>query len=171
MKYDINGVVSIVNKLTKYSDSLSDKMQIAMDKLVKIGVSVARAGFDAAAYDGAKDVYVSDIIWNGENECVFIASGRTVGFLEFGTGVHYTETHPKASEYGAVRGGYGYHLGRMESWRYWGDPGTNGEVIRDGKYAGMIKTQGNPPARAMYEAGKTMHNEVERILKEVFVYD
>lgn len=69
------------------------------------------------------------------------ATGKSITFIEFGAGVHYAaEGHPKAGDFGFTRGGYGYHLGKLDSWRYSGNPGTNGEVITDGKHQGEVKT-------------------------------
>ena len=78
------------------------------------------------------------------------------------------EIHPKAGEFGAVRGGYGLHLGLNDSWRYRGDPGTNGEIITFGRHAGQVLTHGNPPARAMYETGKEIRARISAVAAEVF---
>ena len=93
-------------------------------------------------------------------------------FIEFGSGVHYVEQHPKASEMGAVRGGYGQNKGLKDTWAYYGDPGTNGEPAKGKKgEKGLVFTHGNPPARAMYDAGKEMRERIAEIAREVFMND
>ena len=100
------------------------------------------------------------------------ASGNAITFIEFGSGVHYAgQAHPKAGEFGFNRGGYGYHLGRFDSWRYSGNPGTNGEVITEGAHKGEVKTQGNPANRALYDSAKEMREQITKIAKEVFGSD
>ena len=83
--------------------------------------------------------------------------------------MHYAaEGHPKAGDFGFTRGGYGYHLGKLDSWRYSGNPGTNGEVITDGKHQGEVKTYGNPANRALYDSAKEMREQITKIAEEVF---
>ena len=164
----VTGIDAILRQLDNYVNSMQYKQHKVLQKLAEIGIDVATVRFGSAQYDGTNDVTVSQPIWDGDNKVLFSADGDTVAFIEFGTGVHYSEAHPKAVEFGAVRGTYGYGLGRFDSWRYEGDPGTNGEVIQSGAHAGEVLTHGNPPARAMYEAGKEMRSRISEIIKEVY---
>ena len=56
---------------------------------------------------------------------------------------------------------------------YYGEPGTNGRVVRTQQKEGeeavdVIRTHGNPPARAMYDAGKAMRERIVEIAREVY---
>jgi hypothetical protein len=134
--------------------------------LAELGVQQASVKFTNAQYDGANDVNVF-AEWQGDNVLRIVASGQAVAFIEFGTGVTYMQQHPKAGQFGAVRGAYGHHLGRLKSgWRYKGDAGTNGTV--DEKHAGYIHTFGNPPAMAMYYTAEMLKDKVTEIAREVY---
>ena len=152
-------LTEILNKLTRNGpDSLGDALALK-------GKAVAEQKFSTAQYDGTNDVRVLPPIAEGKYTTALRAEGHSVLFIEFGSGVHYTEEHPQAAELGMIRGAYGHHLGLLDSWRYKGDPGTNGEEDED--HPGYIKTHGNPPARAMYEADKEMRNRLAETAMEV----
>lgn len=159
-----------IEQIEAYRRSLRDRARELLRRLADIGIQGATVRFERAQYDGANDVTVSPSpTWEGENKLKIMASGRTVLFIEFGTGVHYGgETHPKAQEFGFERGGYGSGLGRLDSWRYKGEPGTHGEVIQDGPHKGEIETHGNPANRCMYNTAEEMRRAVEQIAREVF---
>jgi len=170
MRITISGLDKTINHLKKYSERLSEKNKLFLEKLAQIGIDEATIRFSTAQYDGTNDVSVSATPeWVSDTTLRVYATGSTLFFIEFGTGVHYSEQHPKAGEFGFTRGGYGHHLGKLDSWRYEGDPGTNGEP--DEKHPGYIKTHGNPPAMAMYGAAEKMKNQVLEIAREVFKHD
>ena len=99
-----------------------------------------------------------------------MAVGGATLFIEFGTGIKYSDAHPEAAKNGMTRGGYGYKLGRLEKgWRYSGDPGTNGEVITEGKHAGEIHTYGNPANMCMYLTVRELEERFEEIARRCFV--
>lgn len=164
----VRGADRAAMRIRREWEELPKKCRELLSRLAAAGIDVASARFSAAQYDGLNDVVVRGPEWVGENRMRIAAVGRAVAFIEFGTGVHYAGSHPKAAEFGAVRGGYGYGFGRYDTWRYEGDPGTNGEVIASGRHAGEVLTHGNPPARAMYETGKSIRDRVRQIAEEVF---
>lgn len=159
-----------VAELERYQKELDKKVRTLMERLAEIGIGEAEVRFGRAIYDGTNDVEVKDSpVWISDNKLVISASGKSITFIEFGAGVHYaTESHPKADEFGFARGGYGHHLGRLDSWRYKGDPGTNGEVITEGKHKGEVKTHGNPANRVLYDSAKEMREQIQKIAEEVF---
>jgi len=172
MRIRFTGLSETIQHLEEYQKRIEDKQHTLLEKLAEIGIDTATVRFSQAQYDGVKDVDVpKDPEWVSDNTLQISAVGSTVSFIEFGTGVHYTESHPKAGEFGAIRGGYGHGLGKLDSWRYKGEPGTNGELITEGKHTGEILTHGNPPARAMYDAGKEMRAKIQEIAKEVYGHD
>lgn len=162
-----------IAEIEQYQKNLDRKVHILMERLAEIGIEEATVRFANAIYDGTNDVRVNNApVWIADNKLAISASGNAITFIEFGSGVHYAgQAHPKAGEFGFNRGGYGYHLGRFDSWRYLGNPGTNGEVITEGAHKGEVKTQGNPANRALYDSAKKMREQVTKIAKEVFGSD
>lgn len=171
----VTGVDSIIKRLESYTKNLEEKNRIFMERLAQIGIDTASVMFKNAAYDGANgDVTVDRTPhWEGENTLVISASGEKILFIEFGTGVHYVE-HPKGAEMGYIHGTYGLGLGANKNgWAYYGEMGSNptppARIVRttdDGR--AVIRTKGNPPARAMYEASKKMRYKMAEIAREVY---
>lgn len=169
MVIKVIGVDSLVNKLKGYQTELAKKQHRLLEELSKIGVDVASVKFQTAQYDGDNDVVVNrQPEWVGDNKLFLTATGKAITFIEFGTGVHYAEQHPKAAELGAVRGEYGQGKGSNDSWGYYGSPGTNGRVVKENDKGTVIVTHGNPPARAMYDSAKEMRNQIANKAREVF---
>lgn len=170
IKISVSGVDEIIERLEKLKKSLETKQHELLERLSEIGIDVASVKFKSAQYDGINDVSVDKTPeWYDEKTLAIVARGQAVAFIEFGTGVHYVETHPAAQKVGAVRGSFGKGNGSKDSWSYYGNPGTNGHVVRtleDGQT--VVRTHGNPPARAMYDAGKAMREKIVEIAREVY---
>lgn len=165
MTVRVRGLESLIQRLSGLEGSIKERQRTLMERLAKIGIDVAAMRFSTAQYDGVNDVIVRrEPEWISDNTLRIHADGSTVAFIEFGTGVHYREQHPKAAELHMIRGTYGYGLGRFDSWKYKGAPGTNGEMT-DSDY---VWTHGNPPARAMYEAGREIRDRIREVAREVF---
>ena len=142
-----------------------------LERLAEIGVETASVRFRNAQYDGTNDVTVDAPKWVSDNCIAVSASGTTITFIEFGTGVYYSEEHPQSSEFGFQRGGYGQGKGSQNSWGYYGEQGTNGQFVKTTDKGDVYVTHGNPPARAMYDASKDIRNNIITIAKEVFRND
>ncbi len=166
----IQGLSEFKDKMQKYRKSMTERKKEFLTRLGEIGIDTASVSFKTAHYDGVNDVNVSSK-WNGSNTLIISATGQTVTFIEFGTGVTYADDHPLAQEFGMIRGEYGQGKGKQDSWVYYGEEGTMGEWLRtvDNQY--VIRTRGNPANRCMYDAGKKMREEIEKIAKEVFRFD
>lgn len=172
IRVSVSGVDRLISKLKSYQKSLKSKQKLLMEKLAEIGIDVATVRFQTAQYDGENDVLVEKVPqWSGDNKLIISATGNSITFIEFGTGVHYAEQHPRAMEFGAVRGEYGQGKGSQDSWGYYGVPGTNGRAIKTNEKGTLVVTHGNPPARAMYDAGKEMRNRIIEVAREVFGSD
>ena len=172
MEIRAKGIDSLIGKLKAYRKSLEDKQHRLLEELAKIGIDVADARFQSAQYDGESDVVVNGVPeWVGDNKLFITATGHSITFIEFGTGVHYAEQHPKANALGFIRGAYGQGKGSRDTWGYYGSPGTNGKVIKENAKGTLVLTQGNPPARAMYDSAKEMRNQIVDIAREVFSSD
>ena len=167
-----SNVDTVITQLRQYRNNLNEKIHTMLERLAEIGVDTAAVKFQTAQYDGDNDVVVNEPEWLSDTQLLISATGSSVTFIEFGTGVHYTEQHPKAAEVGALRGEYGKGHGSRDVWGYYGNPGTNGVVRKtvEGK-GSLVLTHGNPPSRALYDAGKEMRERIVEIATEVFRND
>lgn len=169
MRIIIHGIDEVRRRVTSLRDGLAGKVKEFLQRLGDFGVDLESVRFRTAQYDGTNDVSVTTE-WKDEKTLIIHADGQAVAFIEFGTGVHYKEAHPKAAEFGAIRGTYGHGLGKLDFWRYRGDPGTNGVIYDDPTlpHFGMVATYGNPPARAVYDTIQDLRDKISEIAKEVF---
>lgn len=158
-----------IKELENYKKWLVDKTKEFLKALADEGVQIANANFAKAVYDGTNDVTCS-VEERGDNKIAVVAVGGATLFIEFGTGVRYPDTHPEAGKHGMVRGEYGHKLGKMaKGWRYQGDPGSNGEVITEGKHVGEVHTYGNPANMCMYMTVRELEEKFEEIARRVYV--
>lgn len=164
----ITGFDKILKRLDSYQNVTQEKQKELLERLASLGVNKAEIVFKTAQYDGTNDVVVEPPKWIDENTIQIVARGKAVTFIEFGSGVTYSEQHPWASEVGAIRGQYGKGKGKNPSWTYYGEAGTNGKFIRASDKGDVIRTKGNPPARAMYLASKEIKEKILEICKEVY---
>lgn len=164
------GVDDLLNAIEDKQRWLDRKTQELVDKLTDYGVVVANAGFESAIYDGTNDFYVG-FEHRGDQHKAVIATGTTVLFVEFGTGVTYPDNHPEAGKNGMVRGSFGKGYGKYPTWGYYGEPGSHGQehVKRDGST--VILTHGNPANMPMYNSVRTLEQDFRAMALEVFTSD
>ena len=155
--YDTKSISSAIKALEGYKKDFLAKEEIFVKRLAEIGVSVARTGFAVADYDGTKDVVVT--LEHRGNRAVVVASGETVGFIEFGTGVRNPEWDNTGMEYTPPKhGSYGKGFGaRPKGWYF-----TAGEG------GAAQHTYGNYPAEAMRTARDVMIEKVVQVAREVW---
>jgi hypothetical protein len=168
---EITGLKDLHSMLVNYNRIKHELMREFISRLGDIGIETAGIKFQTAHYDGVNDVVVEPK-WVNENTLAVLATGQSVTFIEFGTGITYADDHPLAQQMGMIRGEYGQGKGKQDTWVYYGEPGTMGEWLRTtsgGEYA--IRTHGNPANRCMYDASKDMRNNIIKIAKEVFRID
>ena len=156
--FDKNSITEAIKQLEQYKKDFLAKEQIFIKRLAEIGVSVASAGFSTADYDGTNDVVVT--MEHGGNRAKVIASGETVGFIEFGTGIKFPEWDNSEMEYTPPKHGtYGKgHGARPNGW-YFKPNGSEGAAQH---------TYGNPPAEAMRTARDVMVEKVIQIAREIW---
>lgn len=163
---DIDGILYKLKTLNTPS-KLNERLNRAIKKLAKYGLSRAEVYIQNAVYDGTPDYHVH-LEWDSQTACRLVTHGDTVAFMEFGTGVTYPDDHEKAKEFGAERGEYGYKLGRLGTWRYPATKGAGTNGVPDNTHPGYIKTHGNPANKIMYQVGKDLHQRVrEIVIKEL----
>ena len=154
--FDKKSIDAAVKTLERYKKDFLAKEAEFIRRLKELGVSVATAGFATADYDGVNDVLIAET-QNG-NRAAVIAYGKTVGFIEFGTGVRYPEWNGDGVEYTPPKHGtYGKGKGaNPKGWWFSTSPGS------------AQHTYGNQPAEAMLEARNSMIEQVVQIAREVW---
>ena len=146
------GISDLQKWLGEYDKWLKTKSEELCKRLADMGATKAEVNFLSAVYDGEEDSKV-EVIPQGELCYKVRASGYTVLFVEFGTGL-IGGGHPEAS---ANNMGPGTYPGKGR----WDDP--NGWYYAHGKHS-----HGNPPNMPMYNAVKELEQDLERVVKEVF---
>lgn len=152
----VSGIERLQRSVEEYRRWQEQKTAELLDRLAMLGASTASIRFARATYTGLKDAAVT--VKSIAKGYVVKAEGQSVLFLEFGSGVRYGDGHPENAEYGMGPGTY------PDGKSHWDDP--KGWYLPKDKGSGH--TYGNPPAMAMYEARKTIEQELVRIVKEVF---
>lgn len=158
-----SNVDKVISQIKAYQNSLNPKLSLLLERLATIGATEARVRFSSAMYAGRNDVEIN-VVPVSDKSWKIVASGESVLFIEFGTGISNPE-HPQSGEFGFSHGTYGQGKGsNPKGWVYVGEQGNAGQTVREGVY----RTRGNPPARAMYNSAKEIQSEILRIATEVF---
>lgn len=143
------GIKELQNGLKEYDKWLKKKSDELCKRLADMGAQKAEVNFAAAYYDGDEDHTIS-VEQRGDGYAVR-ASGETVLFVEFGTGL-IGYGHPEE---------HGMGPGTYPGKGHWNEP--NGWYYAHGK-----KSHGNPPNMPMYNTVKELEQELTRVVKEVF---
>lgn len=154
--FDKKSIAKAYAQVQQYERDFARKEAEFVRRLAELGATVAKTGFSLADYDGTNDVVVS---WEQiGSRAVVTAYGKTVGFIEFGTGVRYPEWDSSGMEYTPPKHGtYGKGKGKNpKGWWFAPSPGARQH------------TYGNPPAEAMLSARDSMVEQVIRIAREVW---
>lgn len=147
------GVKDAIKELKRYKDWVEEKEAELRLRLAQRGAQVASIQFSGATYDGSKDVSVR--VDNTGSVAVIYAEGKSVAFIEFGSGDKYGYGHPQAAEFGVGPGTYPSEKGLWDNPKGWW-------------YGSGQHSYGNPPAMAMYEAVQKMTEELTEIARDVF---
>lgn len=150
-----SGIKELQNGLKESKRWLKEKSDELCKRLADMGAVKASLYFSRAVYTGPEDHEISVEPIDGGYKVK--ASGETVLFVEFGTGlVGYG--HPEANGLGP---------GTYPGNGHWNDP--NGWWLPREKGNGHSQhTYGNPPNMPMYNTVKELEQELERVVKEVF---
>lgn len=151
--FDTKSVDRAIVQIKTYERDFEAQVTEFVKRLATLGLSVAQVGYDTADYDGESDVVVR-MEQNGTSATI-IASGETVGFIEFGTGIKFPEwsgsgetgyTPPRHGTYGKGKGA------NPKGW--W--------------FGSSFHTYGNMPAEAMLTAREVIVENITRIAREVW---
>lgn len=155
--FDPKSVDNAIQMVKQYKRDFEAKESEFLRQLAEIGVRVAQSGFATADYDGVNDVVVS--MERTSNGYSVVASGKTVGFIEFGTGVKHPEWDNTDMDYTPPKHGtYGKGQGKN----------PHGWWFRQNDGGRATHTYGNTPAEAMRTARDEMVENVIRIAREVW---
>lgn len=171
MSISIDGLNDLIKYLKAYRKSIPEREKLCLKLLAEIGINEASVRFKTAQYDGVNDVMMTGPKWIDSNKIAIYAVGNAVAFIEFGTGITYSEQHPKADEFGMQRGQFGKGKGKQQAWGYYGVGGSYGEYIKTTPKGDVYLTYGNPPNAVMYETGKVIEQQILSIVKQVFSFD
>lgn len=157
-----------IEKLNRAAEQIrADMCDKFCRRLAEIGVDVANVTYAAAPYAGAKDISVR--LEPRTDGYAIVATGGTLGFVEFGTGIEFP-LGEYAGQVGAPpHGTYGQKRGAKPPWLYKGASGELGSP--SSSRPGLNWTRGNPPANAFPRAVEEIRAQIENIAREVFVFD
>ena len=156
-----------IKELEQYKQEIIRKTELLRTQIAERVANLAQSGFSGAVVDdltgesgGARKADVRVSIDERENVSVIIAAGEDAVWVEFGAGVYHngsagSSPHPKGSEHGFTIGGYGKGMGKRQTWGFYED----GE---------LRLTHGTPAIMPMYNAMKTVCDEIADIAKEMF---
>lgn len=153
---DPKSIADAIKQVKLYEQDFLEKEKLFVARLAEVGVSVATLGFSMADYDGRNDVVVKPIVRG--THAIVLATGETVGFIEFGTGIRNPEWDNSGMDYTPPKHGT-YGKGRGKNPHGWFFKPNEGAKQH---------TYGNPPAEAMRTARDVMIERVTQIAREVF---
>ena len=156
----------VIKELELYKQDIIRKTNLLREKIAKRIESSSESGFGKAIVDdllkgGQRKANVSVSITNEGDVSLVIATGKDAIWAEFGAGVYHngaagTSPHPEGSKLGFTIGGYGKGHGNRQTWGF----------FEDGE---LHLTHGAPATMPMYNAVKTVCDEIVKIAGEVFV--
>lgn len=163
-------VTSSLNKMRKYRDQ--DFIDKTLNSLGDIGLIIIKETYDKADFDNQPKHY--SLSKNQKEKSIdIIASGDTISFLEFGTGVYNNSNrnYPIADNLGMKIGEYGKKQGRKDHWYYYGTGGKPKEIKN--KQGNIIKynesvrfTRGTSASKGMLKACEGINKSIIPILME-----
>jgi hypothetical protein len=161
------GLRDAERQIREHKTTLNQKAQEFAKALADKGLDVAKVRFANAQYAGSNDV--SCRVEQNGNACTIIAEGKSVAFIEFGTGVSHSAYGGKLPDGVGEHGTYGKGNGQHKRWYYYGESGNAGTPVKQVDGKGQLNyTSGNEPAMAMWEAVEEMAAQVEATWREVW---
>lgn len=161
------GLRDAERQIQEYKATLNKKAQEFAKALADKGLDVAKIRFANAQYAGSNDVSCH-VEQNGA-ACSIIAEGKSVAFIEFGTGVMHSAYGGELPNGVGEHGTYGKENGKHKRWYYYGETGNAGTPVKEVDGKGQLNyTSGNDAAMAMWGAVEKMASQVEATWREVW---
>lgn len=161
------GLRDAERQIQEYKTTLNKKAQEFAKALADKGLDVAKVCFANAEYAGSNDV--SCRVEQNGNTCTIVAEGKSVAFIEFGTGVMHSAYGGELPDGVGEHGTYGKENGKHKRWYYYGESGNAGTPVKQVDGKGQLNyTSGNDAAMAMWGAVEEMASQVEATWREVW---
>ena len=161
------GLRDAERQIQEYKATLNRKARALAFRLSWLGLEVAKIRFENAKYAGSNDVKCH--INQKDKTCTIVSEGKSVAFIEFGTGIHHNGYGGELPPGVGAHGSYGQGKGAGRRWYYYGDPGNAGTYVDTIPGKGQLNyTDGNEPAMAMWGAVEEMASQVEATWREVW---
>lgn len=161
------GLRDAERQIQEYKTTLNQKAQEFAKALADKGLDVAKIRFANAEYAGNNDV--SCRVEQNGSTCTIIAEGKSVAFIEFGTGVMHSAYGGELPNGVGEHGTYGKENGKHKRWYYYGESGNAGTPVKEVDGKGQLNyTSGNDAAMAMWGAVEEMASQVEATWREVW---
>ena len=161
------GLRDAERQIQEYKATLNKKAQEFAKALADKGLDVAKIRFANAQYAGSNDVSCH-VEQNGA-ACSIIAEGKSVAFIEFGTGVMHSAYGGELPNGVGEHGTYGKENGKHKRWYYYGETGNAGTPVKEVDGKGQLNyTSGNDAAMAMWGAVEEMASQVEATWRAVW---
>ena len=159
------GLRDAERQIQEYKATLNEKARAFAFRLSWLGLEVAKVRFANAEYAGSNDVKCH--INQKNKTCTIVAEGKSVAFIEFGTGIHHNGYGGELPPGVGAHGSYGQGKGAGKRWYYYGDSGNAGTYVDTVPGKGQLNyTDGNEPAMAMWGAVEEMASQVEATWRE-----
>ena len=161
------GLRDAERQIQEYKTNLNKKAQKFAKALADKGLDVAKVRFANAEYAGSNDV--SCRVEQNGNTCTIVAEGKSVAFIEFGTGAHHNGYGGELPPGVGAHGSYGKGQGANRRWYYYGESGNAGTPVKQVDGKGQLNyTSGNDAAMAMWGAVEEMASQVDATWREVW---
>ena len=155
----MKGTRHLLARLDALKNAVDNGVPGAIDQIVRTQGQAVDQGFATAQYEGNNDVVIATdgTAGVGQGEWVIDASGTTVLFIEYGSGINLRHD----SEFGNF-GAYPPASWSASHARFLVPPLVNAWdgwwPVPKGTFAGKAWTQGNPSNNVMYQAHKTLRD-------------
>ena len=156
------GLHRVMEEIRAYQRWMESKERELRQRLASLGATVASIQFSRAIYNGSNDVTVR--VDDTGSVAVIYAEGKSVAFIEFGSGAKYGYGHPQADALGV---GPGTYSDGPDGEGHWDEKDHNGNY-KGWWYGRGQHSFGNPPAMAMAKAVEVMTEQITMIAREVF---
>lgn len=155
----MRGTKSLLAHLDRIQDAIKTDVPNKVDEEVQKRAQGAQSEYDTAKYLGHRDVSVESV--RSGNEWTIIATGETLLFIEFGTGIVYPHNNP-------IEHPYNY----PGSWsvdheQYLTDSDKLAKYHGGWPLMNGVISYGNPSANVMYQTGKAITGVLPRDLKSI----
>lgn len=138
-----------IKELKAYQREIGPKLNEVCRRLAELGKEIAQGLFDSAGEGNGGVIVTTEPCENGWK---IVASGEDVYFIEFGTGNDVSE------HYNASVPLYSGSWSEAHAQKYW---------INGYWYYGGVRYEGTPAYMPMFNAEKTIRQNVKSVVKEV----